>query len=109
MAQLSPVVLAFTFGFALAASGSMAHAQTTPDIDWANVLTAERDPHVSVSVAADGTPAPLFPGSAVRVVVNDPRLGPGDLNGGAAVLDDISYGDIVGDGATEAVIPLSTE
>src|ERR1700694_5092089 len=85
---------AVTMAFALVGTSVGAHAQTGPDINWASVLSAETDPRVQVS-SCGGDTCITLPGS--------PKP-----NSGTAVLDRVSYGDIIGDGGTEAVVMIDS-
>jgi hypothetical protein len=97
-----------------------AYAQTTPDVDWANVL-ATADPHLTTV-----GPCPPLPGRhngpCVYVNTNDQgwltrvfqvpeNTPPADSKPtlmGWAMLDQVSYGDIGGDGQTEAVVEVDS-
>ena len=86
----------------LAASAALAAAVGAPfgaplrEVDWDAVLTSEP----GLSYAEE----PLFPGSPLRVYVSL-TAGDGEVSGYPG-FDEIDYGDVDGDGAEEAVIPL---
>jgi hypothetical protein len=80
---------------ALVTVPSLALAQTSQTIDWASVLTAQSDPRIQVSSCSGG---------ALCLALTSMPL----PNSGTAALDRVSYGDIVGDGSTEAVVPIDS-
>jgi hypothetical protein len=81
---------------------SLVWSQTTPDIDWASTLSAQNDPRVLISNC--DSPDPRDPGATVCVTLPAaPKP-----NFGYAEIDSVSYGDIVGDGGTEAVVPIDS-
>jgi hypothetical protein len=81
---------------------AMLWSQTGPDIDWASVLSAHGDPRVVIS-DCDG-PDPRDPAATLCVTIP----GAPKPNFGYAEIDNVSYGDIVGDGGTEAVVPIDS-
>jgi hypothetical protein len=93
----APVAFAVSVVLALVASPWLVQAQRAPDIDWNAVVTNGADPRIAVEdPAACNLSAPCL-------VVNEGS--DGELFG-APVFDRISYGDLAGDGQTEALIPL---
>ncbi len=72
----------------------VAHGQPAPDIDWASVLSADTDPRVQVTTCGSDV--------CVRILGSPPP------NSGVAALDQVTYGDIGGDGGTEAVVPIDS-
>jgi hypothetical protein len=77
-------------------------SQSTPDVDWASALSAQNDPRVVTSTC--DTPDPRDPAATVCVTIP----GAPKPNSGYAEIDAVSYGDIVGDGGTEAVVPIDS-
>ena len=78
------------------------HAQPPGPIDWGSVLGAETDPRISVT--PNCTPGQFPADSGICIQFNN--VSQGSNNSGQAALAFISYGDIAGDGGTEAVIPV---
>ena len=79
-----------------------AHAQSSPDVDWASVLAAETDPRVSI----DPSCGPDLRNPDWTLCVTITSAPPPNM--GYAMTDVVSYGDLVGDGQTDAVIPLDS-
>src|SRR5438128_8143337 len=85
---------AVTLVLALVGTSLTAHSQTGPDIDWASVLNAQADARIQVTSCGSDV--------CVRLLGSPPP------NSGTAALDQVTYGDIVGDGGTEAIVPIDS-
>lgn len=92
----STIALASTIAPASTTVPASAPATPLRAVDWDAVLASE--PNLTY------TEEPLFPGSSLRIYVSL-ATGSDDVSG-YPLFDDIGYGDIDGDGAEEAVIPL---
>jgi len=83
-----------TLVVALLGSPLTVHGQSAPNVDWVSVLHAETDPRVQIKSCGSDL--------CVSFVGSPPP------NSGTAALDRVTYGDIVGDGGTEAVVPVDS-
>jgi hypothetical protein len=90
----STEVAAITLAVGLAGASFAAHAQTGPAVDWVAVLSAETDSRLEVTNCGSDV--------CVRLLGSPPP------NSGIAALDLVTFGDIVGDAGTEAVVPIDS-
>jgi hypothetical protein len=70
--------------------------------DWNVVLNAEADDRIQVAACSIPGPRAAQAHVCVTLTGNQPP------NAGFAAVDQITYGDIVGDGGTEAVVPIDS-
>ena len=116
--QNRPFILLLFF-MAVLVLPATGYTQSIPDVDWPSVL-ATADPHLTTE-----GPCPALPGGDRSICVfvnttdqgwltrvfqvpeNTPAGGKPDLMGWA-MLDKVTYGDIAGDGQTDAVVEVDS-
>jgi hypothetical protein len=101
--QVLLAVVVTVCGVASLAGSGRASAAAVPlrQVDWLAVL--ENDPAVTVDPDAFKLPGGSWP----FVTVAAPRTPDGTL-GGYALIDDVGYGDLDGDGAEEAIVMIDS-
>src|SRR5262249_2933206 len=88
----------------LAAPG-LAQAQNASTINWVMVLSSSDNPSIQIVPCPGVGSDPRDPAATVCVQTTGANAGP---TSGYAETDNVTYGDIVGDGGTEAVVPIDS-